>query len=335
MAELLKVDDINVYYGAIHAIKGVSFHVDEGEIVTLIGANGAGKSTTLQTVSGLLHSRTGSITFAGQNIGGIPAHKLVERGLAGTRQKAQAVIMSGVVYVNGQKSDKPGFAVAPDAAVEVRGNALPYVSRGGLKLEKAMREFGLRLDGCVCADIGASTGGFTDCMLQNGAVKVYAVDVGYGQLDWKLRSDPRVVCMERTNARYLTHEQVPDELDFASIDVSFISLKLILPAVNGLLRDGGHVACLVKPQFEAGREKVGKKGVVRDPAVHLEVLEHFLGHARESGYGVLALTYSPIRGPEGNIEYLGYLEKGAAAERSFDLAALVEASHAELDAQGR
>ena len=260
---------------------------------------------------------------------------LVERGLAETRQKAQATIMSGIVYVNGQKVDKAGFAVAPEAQLEVRGNALPYVSRGGLKLEKAMREFGLRLDGCVCADIGASTGGFTDCMLQNGAVKVYAVDVGYGQLDWKLRSDPRVVCMERTNARYLTHEQVPDELDFASIDVSFISLKLILPAVNGLLRDGGHVACLVKPQFEAGREKVGKKGVVRDPAVHLEVLEHFLGHARESGYGVLALTYSPIRGPEGNIEYLGYLEKGAAAERGFDLAALVEASHAELDAQGR
>lgn len=260
---------------------------------------------------------------------------LVERGLAETRQKAQATIMSGIVYVNGQKVDKAGFAVAPEAQLEVRGNALPYVSRGGLKLEKAMREFGLRLDGCVCADIGASTGGFTDCMLQNGAVKVYAVDVGYGQLDWKLRSDPRVVCMERTNARYLTHEQVPDELDFASIDVSFISLELILPAVNGLLRDGGHVACLVKPQFEAGREKVGKKGVVRDPAVHLEVLEHFLGHARESGYGVLALTYSPIRGPEGNIEYLGYLEKGAAAERSFDLAALVEASHAELDAQGR
>ena len=260
---------------------------------------------------------------------------LVERGLAETRQKAQATIMSGIVYVNGQKVDKAGFAVAPEAQLEVRGNALPYVSRGGLKLEKAMREFGLRLDGCVCADIGASTGGFTDCMLQNGAVKVYAVDVGYGQLDWKLRSDPRVVCMERTNARYLTHEQVPDELDFASIDVSFISLKLILPAVNGLLRDGGHVACLVKPQFEAGREKVGKKGVVRDPAVHLEVLEHFLGHAGESGFGVLALTYSPIRGPEGNIEYLGYLEKGAAAERSFDLAALVEASHAELDAQGR
>ena len=257
---------------------------------------------------------------------------LVERGLAETRQKAQATIMSGVVYVNGQKVDKAGFAVAEDANIEVRGNALPYVSRGGLKLEKAMREFGLTLDGCVCADIGASTGGFTDCMLQNGAAKVYAVDVGYGQLDWKLRSDERVVCMERTNARYLTHEQVPDELDFASIDVSFISLKLILPAVNALLRDGGHVACLVKPQFEAGREKVGKKGVVRDPAVHREVLEHFLGHARGSGFGVLDLTYSPIRGPEGNIEYLGYLRKSDEPDAAVDTAAVVEASHQALEA---
>ena len=257
---------------------------------------------------------------------------LVERGLAETRQKAQATIMSGIVYVNDQKVDKAGFAVAPEANIEVRGSTLRYVSRGGLKLEKAMREFGLTLSGCVCADIGASTGGFTDCMLQNGATKVYAVDVGYGQLDWKLRSDERVVCMERTNARYLTHEQIPDELDFASIDVSFISLKLILPAVNGLLKDGGRVACLVKPQFEAGREKVGKKGVVRDPAVHREVLEHFLEHAAESGFGVLDLTWSPIRGPEGNIEYLGYLKKGAQTEREFDLAALVEASHAELDA---
>ena len=257
---------------------------------------------------------------------------LVERGLAETRQKALSTIMSGIVYVNGQKADKAGFAVAPEAKIEVRGNTLRYVSRGGLKLEKAMREFDLTLSGCVCADIGASTGGFTDCMLQNGAAKVYAVDVGYGQLDWKLRSDERVVCMERTNARYLTHEQIPDELDFASIDVSFISLKLILPAVNGLLKDGGHVACLVKPQFEAGREKVGKKGVVRDPSVHREVLEHFLRHAADSGFGVLDLTFSPIRGPEGNIEYLGYLEKGAQTGREFDLAALVEASHAELDA---
>ena len=256
---------------------------------------------------------------------------LVERGLAETRQKAQATIMSGIVFVNGQRSDKAGLAVAEDAAVEVRGSTLRYVSRGGLKLEKAMKEFGLTLDGLVCADIGASTGGFTDCMLQNGAVKVYAVDVGYGQLDWKLRGDPRVVCLERTNARYLTHEQVPDELDFASVDVSFISLRLILPALNGLLKENAHATCLVKPQFEAGREKVGKKGVVRDPAVHREVLEQFLVNAHDSGFSVLGLTFSPIRGPEGNIEYLGYLVRGEAAEPTFDLAALVAASHTELD----
>lgn len=255
---------------------------------------------------------------------------LVERGLQETRQKAQATIMSGLVYVNNQKVDKAGTAVPNDAEIEVRGNALRYVSRGGLKLEKAMTSFGLTLDGCICGDIGASTGGFTDCMLQNGAVKVYSVDVGYGQLDWKLRNDERVVCMERTNARYLTHEQIPDELDFASIDVSFISLKLILPAVHNVLKPGGHVACLVKPQFEAGREKVGKKGVVRDPAVHLEVLEHFMQHAKESGFTVLDMTYSPIRGPEGNIEYLGYLESGEWVEKEFDLKALVEASHSDL-----
>lgn len=255
---------------------------------------------------------------------------LVERGLQETRQKAQATIMSGLVYVNNQKVDKAGTAVPNDAEIEVRGNALRYVSRGGLKLEKAMKTFGLRLDGYLCADIGASTGGFTDCMLQNGASKVYAVDVGYGQLDWKLRNDERVVCMERTNARYLDHEQIPDELDFASIDVSFISLRLILPAVHGILKAGGHVACLVKPQFEAGREKVGKKGVVRDPSVHLEVLEHFLQHAKESGFTVLDITYSPIRGPEGNIEYLGYLESGEWVEKEFDLKRLVEASHSEL-----
>lgn len=255
---------------------------------------------------------------------------LVERGLQESRQKAQTTIMSGLVFVNNQRVDKPGTAVANDAEIEVRGNVLPYVSRGGLKLEKAMKSFGLTLTGMTCADIGASTGGFTDCMLQNGAVKVYAVDVGYGQLDWKLRNDPRVVCMERTNARYLTHEQIPDELDFASIDVSFISLRLILPAVNGLLREGGHVACLVKPQFEAGREKVGKKGVVRDASVHREVLENFLIHAKESGFTVLDITYSPIRGPEGNIEYLGYLEKGEWVERAFDLDALVTESHQTL-----
>ena len=255
---------------------------------------------------------------------------LVERGYIETRQKAQTTIMSGLVYVKGQKVDKPGTAVDPEAEIEVRGNALRYVSRGGLKLEKAMKTFPIALDGTICGDIGASTGGFTDCMLQNGAVKVYSVDVGYGQLAWKLRSDERVVCMERTNARYLTHEEIPDELDFASIDVSFISLKLIFPALHGLLRDGGEIACLIKPQFEAGREKVGKKGVVRDPAVHLEVLENFLVHAKESGFTVVDVTYSPIRGPEGNIEYLGYLRKADEPNGEFDLAAIVEASHSEL-----
>lgn len=260
--------------------------------------------------------------------------ELVDRGLVQSRERAKVVIMEGLVYVNGQKSDKAGTPVKEDDRIEVRGETLRYVSRGGKKLEKAMQVFPVVLEGCTCMDIGASTGGFTDCMLQNGAEKVYAVDVGYGQLAWKLRSDPRVVCLERTNARYLTHEQVPEELDFASIDVSFISLKLILPAVHGLLREAGHVACLVKPQFEAGREKVGKKGVVRDPAVHREVLEHFLEHAKDSDFTVLDLTYSPIRGPEGNIEYLGYLEKGEWQERSFDLDALVAESHETLKEHG-
>ena len=259
---------------------------------------------------------------------------LVERGLADSRQRAQAVIMSGQVYVREQKVDKAGAQIEADAPIEVRGQTLAYVSRGGLKLEKAMASFPIDLHGAVCADIGASTGGFTDCMLQNGAEKVYAVDVGYGQLAWKLRSDPRVVCLERTNARYLTHEQVPDELDVASVDVSFISLKLILPPLHGLLRDGGRAACLVKPQFEAGREKVGKKGVVRDPAVHLEVLEHFLDHAKEAGFAVLGLTYSPIKGPEGNIEFLCCLEKGPWQDAAFDLRALVEESHRTLKEHG-
>jgi len=256
---------------------------------------------------------------------------LVERGLQENRQKAQATIMSGLVFVDGQRVDKAGTAVLPEASVEIRGHTLRYVSRGGLKLEKAMTTFGLTLEGKVCADIGASTGGFTDCMLQNGAQKVYAVDVGYGQLDWKLRNDPRVVCMERTNARYLTREQIPVPLDFASIDVSFISLKLIFPALFQLLNEDGHIACLIKPQFEAGREKVGKKGVVRDPSVHLEVLENFMVHAKESNFTVLGVTYSPIRGPEGNIEYLGYLKKGLSEEqREMDLAAVVNASHGDL-----
>lgn len=260
---------------------------------------------------------------------------LVERGLAESRQRAQAIIMSGQVYVGEQKVDKAGAQLPEDAEIQVRGQGLAYVSRGGLKLEKAMKTFsGIHLDGAVCGDIGASTGGFTDCMLQNGAQKVYAVDVGYGQLAWSLRNDPRVVCLERTNARYLSHEQVPDELDFASVDVSFISLKLILPALRGILKENGQVVCLVKPQFEAGREKVGKKGVVRDPKVHLEVLEQFFLHAAESGFGVKDLTFSPIRGPEGNIEYLGYLQAGEASSWSGDLTALVEASHQTLEGSG-
>jgi len=256
---------------------------------------------------------------------------LVERGLQESRQRAQAVIMSGQVFVGGQRVDKPGTAVDRSAQIEIRGETLRYVSRGGLKLEKAMALWPIALENAVCMDVGASTGGFTDCMLQNGAKKVYAVDVGYGQLAWKLRSDERVVCLERTNARYLSHELIPEEPDFSSVDVSFISLRLILPAIAGVLKEGGEVVCLVKPQFEAGREKVGKKGVVRDPAVHREVLEHFLSHAKENGFTVLALSYSPVRGPEGNIEYLGWLRKGAGEERTFDLAALVEASHAELE----
>ena len=256
---------------------------------------------------------------------------LTEQGYFESRQKAQATIMSGLVFVNGQRVDKAGASIAEGAQIEVRGKAIPYVSRGGLKLEKAMKVFPVRLDGKICADIGASTGGFSDCMLQNGAAKVYAVDTGYGKLDWKIRSDPRVVALERTNARYLTHEQVPDELDFASVDVSFISLRLILPALRGVLKEDGSVVCLVKPQFEAGRDKVGKKGVVRDPKVHLEVLEHFLEHAREADFTVRDMTYSPIKGPEGNIEYLGYLTVGAGEDWSGDLKALVAESHETLE----
>ena len=252
---------------------------------------------------------------------------LAERGLAESRQKAQAVIMAGQVYVNGQKVDKAGAPIGEDAQIEVRGKALPYVSRGGLKLEKAMSCWPIHLTGAVCADIGASTGGFTDCMLQNGAAKVYAVDVGYNQLDWRLRTHPQVVCMERTNARYLTAEQIPQPLDFFSVDVSFISLSLILPALRPLLKPDGQGVCLVKPQFEAGKEKVGKKGVVRDPQVHLEVLEHFLDHAAQAGFTVKDITFSPIRGPEGNIEYLGYLSAEEGPPYQGDLKALVERSH--------
>lgn len=252
---------------------------------------------------------------------------MTEQGLAESRQKAQAVIMAGQVYVNGQKVDKAGAPVKEEDKIEVRGKQLRYVSRGGLKLEKAMACWPIDLSGAVCADIGASTGGFTDCMLQNGAEKVYAVDVGYNQLDWRLRTHPKVVCMERTNARYLTAEQIPQPLNFFSVDVSFISLNLILPALRPLMVEDGHGVCLIKPQFEAGREKVGKNGVVRDPAVHLEVLEHFLVHAANAGFAVKDITFSPIKGPEGNIEYLGYLYAGEGPDYQGDLKALVDQSH--------
>ncbi len=256
---------------------------------------------------------------------------LTERGLCESRQKAQAAIMAGLVTVNGEKVTKSGAGVLESDVLEVKGPAIPYVSRGGLKLEKAMKLWSIDLSGKLCADIGASTGGFSDCMLQCGAAKVYAVDTGYGKLDWKIRTDSRVVALERTNARYLTHEQIPDELDFASVDVSFISLRLILPALRGVLKDGGEVVCLVKPQFEAGRENVGKKGVVRDPAVHLQVLERFLIHASENGFFVKELTFSPIKGPEGNIEYLGYLMTRDMPLRPLDLKELVERSHQALE----
>lgn len=259
---------------------------------------------------------------------------VTERGLAESREKAKTLIMAGQVYVDGQKADKPGDTFSEDAAVEVRGKGLPYVSRGGLKLEKAMREFGLQLQGRTCMDIGASTGGFTDCMLQNGAQRVYSVDVGYGQLAWSLRTDPRVVNLERTNARYLTREQVPEEIDFFSVDVSFISLTLILPAVRPLLAEHGQAMCLIKPQFEAGREKVGKKGVVRDKAVHEEVIEKICSFALENGFSVLGLTFSPVKGPEGNIEYLIYLERSEApsqGEQVLSAQQVVEESHRALD----
>lgn len=234
---------------------------------------------------------------------------LVNRGLAESREKAKAIIMSGIVYVNNQKCDKAGDTVKPDDNIEVRGETLKYVSRGGLKLEKAINNFNISLNDCVCADIGASTGGFTDCMLQNGAKKVFSIDVGYGQLAWKLRTDERVVNLERTNFRYVTREHVPDELDFASVDVSFISLSLIIPVMRTLLKDGGRAVCLIKPQFEAGKENVGKKGVVRDKAVHVAVIEKIVNIVIENKFSLLGLDFSPIKGPEGNIEYLCYIQK--------------------------
>ena len=249
---------------------------------------------------------------------------LVQQGLANSRELAKAYIMAGNVYVDGQKEDKAGTKVAVTAKLEVKGNQMKYVSRGGYKLEKAMDVFGIRLDGKICLDIGASTGGFTDCMVPNGASKVYAIDVGYGQFAWKLRNDERVVCLEKTNVRYVTHEQVPDEGDFASIDVSFISLTKVLPAVLGVLGEKGQLVCLIKPQFEAGREKVGKKGVVRDSSVHREVIEMIVEYVRTQSLGILGLDFSPIKGPEGNIEYLIYLDKSRSGMHEDEVQARVD-----------
>ena len=256
--------------------------------------------------------------------------RMTEQGLAESRAKAQAVIMAGDVYVDGQKTDKPGTAVSADSVIEIRGAVCPYVSRGGWKLEKALRDFGVVPKDYVCSDSGASTGGFTDCLLQQGAKKVFAIDVGYGQLAWKLRSDPRVVCMERTNIRYVTPEQLGEPLDLSVVDVSFISLKLVLPVIFSLLKDDGQVLCLIKPQFEAGKDKVGKKGVIRDPAVHREVLEHFVQTVAEIGFTLKNLTFSPVLGPEGNIEFLAHLSKLSGDPFVPDVDALVRDAHSTL-----
>ncbi len=259
---------------------------------------------------------------------------LVKRNLAESREKAKAVIMAGIVYVEGQKEDKAGTFFEDTVSIEVRGSTLKYVSRGGLKLEKAMTHFGLELSQKVCMDVGSSTGDFTDCMLQNGASKVYAVDVGHGQLAWKLRQDDRVVCMEKTNIRYVTREDIPEGIDFSSIDVSFISLTKVLGPVKALLTEEGQVVCLIKPQFEAGREKVGKKGVVREQSIHLEVIQMVMDFAVSIGFEVKDLEFSPIRGPEGNIEYLLFLQNHKAGERypqiPVNAGLVVEESHRTL-----
>ncbi len=258
---------------------------------------------------------------------------LVQKGLAPSREKAKAMIMEGNVFINNNREDKAGTMFDENVEIEIKGNTLKYVSRGGLKLEKAMTHFGISLDDKVCMDIGASTGGFTDCMLQNGAKKVYAVDVGYGQFAWKLRQDERVVCMEKTNIRYVTPEHIADKLDFASVDVSFISLTKVLGPARALLTDEGEMVCLIKPQFEAGKEKVGKKGVVREKSVHEEVIVKVIDFAKEIGFEILNLEYSPIKGPEGNIEYLVHIRKceEGKGEESVDIHAVVEAAHGELD----
>ena len=251
-------------------------------------------------------------------------------GLAESRERAKTTVMSGLVFVNGQRADKPGMQVSPDVNVEVKGTALPYVSRGGLKLEKALKVFPIDVNGKVCIDCGASTGGFTDVLLKNGAAKVYSVDVGYGQLAWSLRNDERVINMERTNIRYISSEQIPEPLDICVMDLSFISVKLVLPAVCALLKNDAQLVCLIKPQFEAGREEVGKKGVVRDKAVHLSVIESVLSFAPTVGMTVMGLDFSPIKGPEGNREYLCYMKKGVHKAGLINAAAVVEASHESL-----
>ena len=257
---------------------------------------------------------------------------LVEQGYADTRSKAQAIIMSGLVYVDGQKADKPGISYEETVSIEVRTGACPYVSRGGLKLEKALRDFGVDPTGFVCSDSGASTGGFTDCLLQQGASKVFAIDVGYGQLDWKIRSDPRVVVMERTNVRYVTPEDLGEPLDLSVVDVSFISLRIVLPVIKTFLKPTGQVLCLIKPQFEAGKEKVGKKGVVRDPAVHREVLDNFVAMVHEIGFTIQGLTFSPVKGPEGNIEFLAHLTVEEKNGMQPDTAQIVASAHDTLKA---
>ncbi len=259
--------------------------------------------------------------------------ELVARGIIQSREQAKAAIMAGQVYVNNQKADKAGESVTPDDKIEFRGENLKYVSRGGLKLEKAMELYGFKLNDKICMDVGASTGGFTDCMLQKGATKVYSIDVGYGQLAWKLRQDERVINLERTNVRYITNEQVPDIVDFVSIDVSFISLGLVIPVLVPFLSEEAMMVCLVKPQFEAGKDKVGKHGVVRDPATHIEVLERAVGFAKNAGFGIVGLEFSPIKGPQGNIEYLMVLtrKEPELSVSSEEIKTLVESSHTELD----
>ena len=257
---------------------------------------------------------------------------LTEQGYADSRAKAQAIIMAGLVYVEGQKADKPGISYEETVSIEVRGESCPYVSRGGLKLEKALRDFGIDPTGYVCSDSGASTGGFTDCLLQQGAKKVFAIDVGYGQLDWKIRSDPRVVVMERTNVRYVTPEQLGEPLDLSVVDVSFISLSIVLPVIKTFLKPGqGQVACLIKPQFEAGKDKVGKKGVVRDPSIHQEVLDAFVALVQSLDFKILGLTFSPVKGPEGNIEFLGHLTLADVPGIQPDTAEIVRQAHQTLN----